>query len=72
MIARINQRDVTVRGVYDGGTQERTAAANYRAWADAVRDRWPRSGALLDSIAASYEADGRREDHDAERQARQP
>ncbi|MET9019218.1 hypothetical protein ABZV93_04470 [Actinopolymorpha sp. NPDC004070] len=70
-IARQNQRGVTVRGPYDGGTQERELAGMYRSWADAVRDRWPRSGKLLDEIAEVYEADARREDTLAERYMRE-
>ena len=55
---------------YDGGRQERQLAEKYRAWADQVRDEWPRAGKLLDLIVKSYEADGRREDGSAERQLR--
>lgn len=69
-ITRRNQRGVTVRGAYDGGRQERQLAEKYRAWADQVRDEWPRAGKLLDLIAKSYEADGQREDGSAERQLR--
>jgi hypothetical protein len=32
-----------------------------------LRNRWPRTGALVEQIAASYEADARREDNDSER-----
>jgi hypothetical protein len=40
-ITRLNQRGATVRGLYDGGRQERQLAEKYRAWADQVRDEWP-------------------------------
>jgi hypothetical protein len=69
-ITRTNQRGVTVRAVYDGGAQERTLATKYRGWADHIRDQWPRTGRTLDQIAASYEADARREDETAERHMR--
>lgn len=69
-IARMNQRGITFRGVYDGGSQERKLAERYRAMADRVRNEWPRSGKLLDLIVKSYEADGRGEDGGAERQLR--
>jgi len=66
-ITRTNQRGVTVRGVYDGGAQERTLAEKYRGWANQGRDRWPRTGKMLGQIAASCDADARREDESAER-----
>ncbi len=69
-MTRMNQRGVTVRGVYDGGKQELQLAEKYGAWADQVRDEWPRTGKLLDLIAKSYEADARREDDRGERQLR--
>jgi hypothetical protein len=62
LLGRFNQRGVTVRSPYDGGAQERTLADKCRAQADAVRDAWPRSGALLDDLATGYEDDARRED----------
>jgi hypothetical protein len=38
-------------------------------WSEAVRDRWPRTGAILEKLAKRYEADGRQEDRNAERGA---
>jgi hypothetical protein len=70
-IGRFNQRGVTVRNPYSGGAQERALAEQYRRWADAVRNRWPRSGALLDSLAETYDRDARREDAQAARHATQ-
>jgi hypothetical protein len=66
-IGRFNQRGVTMRGPYEGGVQERRLEAQYRRWADAVREAWPRSGALLDGLADGYAADARREDESAAR-----
>ena len=70
VIARLNQRGVTSRGVYDGGKQERQLAGRYSKAADDVRHQWPRAGKILDQIASSYEAEARREDASAERQLR--
>lgn len=67
-VAKMNQRGVTGRGVYDGGTLERGLADRYSQAADHVRDRWPRSGALLDMLSRSYLDDARREDRSAEGQ----
>jgi hypothetical protein len=67
-IAKMNQRGVTTRGVYDGGAQERALADKYSAAADRVRGRWPRSGALLDGLSRSFRDDARREDRSAEGQ----
>ncbi len=67
-VAKLNQRGVTGRGVYDGGAQERGLAGQYSAAADRVRGRWPRSGALLDGLSRCYRDDARREDYSAERQ----
>jgi hypothetical protein len=69
VIGRVNQRGVTMRGAYDGGAQERKLVAQYKAWADKVRDDWPRAGAVLDDLTRIYSADARREDASAERQA---
>lgn len=70
-IGRFNQRGVTTRGPYDGGSQERALAQTYRAWADKVRADWPRAGAVLDGLADGYDADARREDAQAEQQSGQ-
>ncbi|MGO4604520.1 hypothetical protein [Terrabacter sp. 2YAF2] len=67
---RMNQRGVYSRTMYAGGGQEREIAASYRKHADKVRNRWPRTGAMLDRLAQAYDDDGRREDRDAERHAR--
>ncbi|NMO57775.1 hypothetical protein HH310_42265, partial [Actinoplanes sp. TBRC 11911] len=68
LFARMNQRGITTRDVYDGGTQERALADKYSAAADRVRGRWPRSGALLDGLSQFYRDDARREDHSADGQ----
>lgn len=62
----INSRGVTMRGLTDGGRQERAIAERYRRWAEALQGRWFRTAALLRSVAESYERDAQREDKDAE------
>jgi hypothetical protein len=62
-----NSRGVTSRGLTDGGQQERDLAAKFRRWEELIRDRWPRTAAVLRSLADDYEAQGRWEDEEAER-----
>jgi len=62
-----NNRGATWRGMTDGGVQERERAAHYRQCAAETGLEWPRTAALLDLIAKSYEAEGERYDQDAER-----
>ena len=63
---RMNDRGVTTRSAYSGGQQERDIATKYGRWANDVRGRWPRAGALLDSIAGSYQRDALSEDRSAD------
>lgn len=60
-IERFNMRGVTIRGMFDGGDQERKLAADYRTWAGIVA-KWPRTSAMLVRIAESWEHDAERED----------
>ena len=69
-IAVRNQRGATARAAFAGGGQERALASTYREHAAKVRDRWPRTGAILDKLASSYDGEGRREDNRAEHDAR--
>jgi hypothetical protein len=62
-----NSRGVTSRGVFEGGDQERALAQQYRAWAETVQTRWPRTAAMLRRIAEHYEWEARLHDDDAER-----
>jgi hypothetical protein len=50
-----NKRGVTSRGLFDGGSLERQIAVRYRTWADAVKFKWPRTAALLERIALSFD-----------------
>lgn len=65
--ALINSRGVTTRGLEDGGAQEEALSQRYRTDADRLADVWPRSAALLRSLAEFYETDARRNENSAER-----
>ena len=66
---RYNQRGVSVRGVYDGGVQERTLAQQYETDAKALELTWPRTAAILRIVARSYESDAHHIDREDERDA---
>jgi excisionase family DNA binding protein len=68
VIGVLNSRGITSRGMYDGGTQEWGIAKEYRNSAAEIIDQWPRTGRLLNELAADFERTARRED--AEEQAR--
>jgi len=63
-ISRFNQRGATIRGLYDGGAQERGLANTYKTWAGATRT-WPRTSALLTQIAESWERHAEYQDTEA-------
>jgi hypothetical protein len=65
-LAVYNSRGVTTRRLNDGGTQERQLARRYREYEAVASAKWPRTAAMLQRIAETYEADARREDHEAE------
>jgi hypothetical protein len=69
MIAMIghNSRGATSRAMNDGGAQERDLARYYRRCSDETALEWPRTSAVLEKIAKSYEEEGIRHDEDAER-----
>jgi hypothetical protein len=62
-----NSRGVTTRAPNDGGTLERDLAQYYRRCAEETALEWPRTSALLERLAKSYEQEGARHDEDAER-----
>ena len=49
-----NDRGVTIRGLLDGGTQERSLAKKYREDAQSIA-RWPYTVQMLKDIASNYE-----------------
>ena len=63
--AVINQRGVTCRSPGDGGDQERDLAAKYRGLSHRFA-RWPRTAAVLEGLAKSYERESGIHDRDAE------
>lgn len=65
-----NNRGVTSRSLDEGGQQEWTLAEGYRARAQQLVGRWPRTAAIFRRLAETYEADARREDAEAERRSR--
>lgn len=67
VVERHNMRGVTSRGVTEGGGQEYALAKSYRDWADKVKDSWPRTAAVLRSLADDYQAQGRMCDQEAAR-----
>ena len=68
-IGVLNSRGTTTRGVYDGGAQEWSLAAQYRTWGEAVVNRWPRTARVLMQLADDYERQARREDLEAHARA---
>jgi hypothetical protein len=68
VIERINMRGVYTKDPYEGGTQERALASQYRGWAEISRARWPRMARVLEAIAQSWEGYAHREDKQAEQE----
>lgn len=62
-----NSLGVTNRGGLDGGDQERNRGAIHREQAKRFVDRWPRTAAVLNKAADSFDRAGRRHDEGAER-----
>jgi hypothetical protein len=66
-VAVLNKRGPTTRSLEAGGAKERSLAAKYRDEAERYADEWPRTAALLRSLADHYERDARGEENSAER-----
>lgn len=62
-----NNRGVTSRGLAEGGRPERDLAKDFSKRAELIRDEWPRTAAVLSSIASGYEREAARHDEEAER-----
>jgi hypothetical protein len=60
-IERFNMRGVYSKALYEGGVKERELVEQYRTWAKATAG-WPRTSAMLEGIAQSYDHDAERED----------
>lgn len=66
-IAQFSARGVYTKAPFEGGMQERELAKKWRNWAEIIGLSWPRTRAMLESIAASWEAQAKREDESAEK-----
>lgn len=62
-----NSRGITTRSPLDGGSLERAEAAKYRTFARAIRTEFPRTSAVLERIARSYDHDAQIHDEEVER-----
>ena len=62
-----NKRGVTSRGLDQGGDQERALADVLDVQANAIMDQWPRTAAILRSLAGGYRAEARTHDDEANR-----
>ena len=65
-----NARGLFSRTREEGGKQERELAERYRGWARSRSSRFPFVGNILEGVAANYDHQARREDHEAEIQRR--
>lgn len=61
-----NNRGMTIRGLFEGGRQERDLAAKYDGWADRIAVIWPQATLVLKQCAARLHEDARRRDDEAE------
>lgn len=68
VIGRMNDRGITMRGAFSGGSLEAAEAAVYDEWARVARGRHPHTAQLLRRIADRYRQQG--DDHDDEALAR--
>src|SRR5205807_540924 len=64
-ISRFNMRGVFRKTMYEGGSEERAFAAQYRTWAEASAS-WPRTSAMLRRIAEDWERHAEQADARAE------
>ena len=61
-----NGRGVVARGLMDGGAQERALANHYKKMSEAIKLKWPRTAAMLRSLANSYIRDAEHQDISSE------
>ncbi len=63
----LNGRGIVSKALYEGGAQERALAEKYDGFAATVKDKWPRTAALLRRLADGYRSEAAREDERATR-----
>lgn len=61
---RFNMRGAYIKGIFEGGQQERELAKKYREWAQ-ISKRWFRTNEMLEKIAERWEAHAKEEDSQA-------
>lgn len=61
-VALYNARGVISHGLMDGGKPEWESVEKYKKMSDALKTKWPRTGAMLRSLAHSYESMAKYED----------
>lgn len=66
LIKQFNQRGITVRGVLDGGSQEKNLSKKYALDAENIKKKWPRTAQLLTRISEGYLNDAKKMDWEAE------
>lgn len=64
---KYNMRGVTSRGLTDGGQKEFELADEFEQQASLVADKWPRTAAMLRSLAEGYRSEGRSQDEEVSR-----
>jgi len=57
VVGKQNARGVTIRGIGEGGMQERELGAQYRVWQKALAIRFPKTSALVGQLAEHFERD---------------
>jgi hypothetical protein len=67
IVATLNKRGVTSRGLEDGGQQESAFVNRYKSTASKFANQWPRTASMLRKLAESYASDARRAEGSAER-----
>ena len=65
-VGTFNSERVVIKNPAEGGEHERQLAKRYEKDAKAVRDRWPRTAAMLRRLAEMYRVQARREDDRSE------
>ncbi|WP_418907078.1 hypothetical protein [Glutamicibacter endophyticus] len=66
-IGIFNGRDVTFRGLTDGGIQERELADKYNDYANALADEWPKTARLLREVAKGFRDEALGHDEESRR-----